>query len=566
MTAPVSTLATVRPWLKHLDYWVPHGLSYPTRPLTEILDLTAVDMADRAATHFLGAELTFGELKRQSDRLAASLAEMGIVKGDRVAIMLPNCPQYIIAAFAILRIGAVVVNINPSYTARELVIVAVDSGARLLITLDALAPLAQGVKDRTSFERIVVTSLAEYSGAAAPAPQVADAVSLAQLVAPRSAEASAALTSGAPIEIDSGDLAVLQYTGGTTGTPKGAMLTHGNIFANVIQTEMWTNPAHVYARSERYLVVIPYFHIYAFTVCMMTGVRLGALQVIHPKYDPDQVLASIRDFRPTYFPAVPTVFVSLLNHPKVREYGLERVRSFNSGGAPCPVEVLDEWERRIGRPLNEGYGLSETSPVTHSTPQLARRRMGTIGLPFPDTDMKIVDLELGTRELATGEVGELCISGPQVMKGYWNKPEETAAALRRGPDGRIWLHTGDIASVDCDGFTSIVQRKKDMIIVDGFNVYPSEVESILYMHPAVRLAAVIGVPDKYHGEVVKACIALKTGATVTAEEMIEHCRTSLAEYKVPRQVEVRDTLPMSAVGKILYRVLREEHAALSRQS
>jgi len=204
--------------------------------------------------------------------------------------------------------------------------------------------------------------------------------------------------------------------------------------------------------------------------------------------------------------------------------------------------------------------------VTHSTPQLARRRMGTIGLPFPDTDMKIVDLELGTRELATGEVGELCISGPQVMKGYWNKPEETAAALRRGPDGRIWLHTGDIASVDCDGFTSIVQRKKDMIIVDGFNVYPSEVESILYMHPAVRLAAVIGVPDKYHGEVVKACIALKTGATVTAEEMIEHCRTSLAEYKVPRQVEVRDTLPMSAVGKILYRVLREEHAALSRQS
>jgi long-chain acyl-CoA synthetase len=566
MSAPASTLAAARPWLKHLDYWVPQGLSYPTRSLTEILDLTAVDMPDRAATHFLGAELTFGELKRQADRLAAALAEMGIVKGDRIAIMLPNCPQYIIAAFAILRIGAVLVNINPSYTARELVIVAVDSGARLLITLDALAPLAQGVKDRTPFERIVVTSLAEYSAAAAPAPQVADAVSLARLVAPRSADAGPALASRGPIEIDSQDLAVLQYTGGTTGTPKGAMLTHGNIFANVIQSETWLNPAHLYARSERYLVVLPYFHIYAFTVCMMTGIRISALQIIHPKYDPDQVLASIRDFRPTYFPAVPTVFVSLLNHPKVSEYGLEHVRTFNSGGAPCPVEVLEEWERRIGRPLNEGYGLSETSPVTHSTPQLARRRMGTIGLPFPDTDTKIVDLEDGTRELPPGEVGELCISGPQVMKGYWNKPEETAAALRRGPDGRIWLHTGDIATVDSDGFTSIVQRKKDMIIVDGFNVYPSEVESILYLHPAVRLAAVIGVPDTYHGEVVKACIALKPGATVTAAEVIEHCRTSLTEYKVPRQVDVRDTLPMSAVGKILYRVLREEHAALSRQS
>ena len=565
MTAPAPTVAAARPWLKHLDYWAPHSLSYPTRPLTDILNLAAVEMPDRAATHFLGAELTFAELKRQSDRLAASLAEMGIVKGDRVGIMLPNCPQYIIAAFAILRIGAIVVNINPSYTAREYVIIAVDSGARLLVTLDALAPLAQGVKDRTPIERIVVTSLAEYSAAGAPAPQVADTVPLARLVAPRAAAAWPALAPS-PFEIDSQDLAVLQYTGGTTGTPKGAMLTHGNVFANVIQTEAWTNPAYVYARNERYLVVIPYFHIYAFTVCMMTGVRVGALQIIHPKYDPVLERASIRDLRPTLFPAVPTLFVSLLNHPKVSEYGLERVRNFNSGGAPCPVEVLEEWERRFGRPLNEGYGLSETSPVTHTTPQLARRRIGTIGLPLTDTDIKIVDLEHGTRELAAGEVGELCISGPQVMKGYWNKPEETAEALRRGPDGRIWLHTGDIASIDSDGFTSIVQRKKDMIIVDGFNVYPSEVESILYLHPAVRLAAVIGVPDKYHGEVVKACIALKPGATVTAAEMIEHCRTSLTEYKVPRQIEVRDTLPMSAVGKILYRVLREEHAALSQHS
>jgi long-chain acyl-CoA synthetase len=293
---------------------------------------------------------------------------------------------------------------------------------------------------------------------------------------------------------------------------------------------------------------------------MMVGLRVGALQIIHPKYEPEAVLASIRDLRPTYFPAVPTVFVSLLNHPKIADYGLERVRLFNSGGAPCPVEVLEEFERRIGRPLGEGYGLSETSPVTHSTPQLALRKMGTIGLPFPDTDTKIVDVETGERELPFGEIGELCVSGPQVMKGYWNKPEESAHVLRRHPDGRIWFHTGDVARIDQDGYTSIVQRKKDMIIVDGYNVYPSDVESVLYAHPAVRLAAVIGIPDSYHGEVVKACIALKPGASATVEEIIACCREGLTEYKVPRVVEIRETLPMSAVGKILYRVLRDEHA------
>jgi long-chain acyl-CoA synthetase len=337
------------------------------------------------------------------------------------------------------------------------------------------------------------------------------------------------------------------------------MLTHGNIWANVVQTENWTNPAYTLTGAERYLVVIPYFHIYAFSVCMMVGLRVGALQIIHPKYDPEQVLASIRDFRPTYFPAVPTVFVSLLNHPKVLEHGLDQVRLFNSGGAPCPVEVMEEFERRIGRPLNEGYGLSETSPVTHSTPQLALRKIGTVGLPFPDTDMKVVDVETGTYELPVGDVGELCIAGPQVMKGYWNKPEESAQVLRTHADGRVWFHTGDIARMDEDGYTSIVQRKKDMIIVDGYNVYPSDVESVLYAHSAVRLAAVIGVPDTYHGEIVKACIALKPGASATANEVIAHCRTSLTEYKVPRLVEIRDTLPMSAVGKILYRVLRDEH-------
>src|SRR5262245_20824143 len=542
-----------RPWLRHYDYWVPQHLNYPDRPLHEILDTAVLDVPDRPATSFFGATLTFEDIKDRSDRLATALDRYGITKGDRVGIMLPNCPQYIIAAFAILRLGAVVVNINPSYTAREVLNVAVDSGIRMLITLDALAPLALAVKDQTAIERIIVTSLAEYAEPAGPAPNLTGTESLAEI-----------LGSHKPgvfrVPISAGDLAVLQYTGGTTGTPKGAMLTHGNIFANVVQTEafMYRNKT----RGEaRYLLVIPYFHIYAFTVGMMKGIWVGALQVLIPKYDVDQVLAALREFRPTYFPAVPTVFVSLLNHPKVKDFGLEKVRTFNTGGAPCPVEVIEQWERTFGRTLNEGYGLSETSPVTHTTPQLSKRKPGTIGIPICDTDIKIVDLESGDRELPIGETGELCISGPQVMKGYWQKPDESARVLRKDSDGRIWFHTGDVAFIDEDGYCSIVQRKKDMIIVDGFNVYPSEVETVLYMHPAVRLVAVVGVPDSYHGEIVRACVVLKEGASATEADLVAHCKTGLAPYKIPRQVELRDNLPMSAVGKILYRVLRDEIAA-----
>jgi len=554
---PITQLpnSTVRPWLRHYDYWVPHHMTYPGRPLHEILDTTAVDVPDRPATAFLGATLTFAEIKDKSDRMAAALGRRGLEKGDRVGIMLPNCPQYIIAAFAVLRHGAVVVNINPTYTAREVQTVAADSGLRFLVTLDALAPLALDLVRRSGLETIIVTSLAEYSVGTAPPPTIEGTIALAALLAEPPA---AVRTSIAP-----GDLAVLQYTGGTTGVPKGAMLTHANIFANVVQTE-----AFMYRQRSRgdarYLLVIPYFHIYGLTVGMMKGVWVGALQVLIPKYDAEQVLQAIREFRPTYFPAVPTIFVSLLNHPRMRDYGLEKVRTFNTGAAPCPVEVIEQFERATGRTLNEGYGLSETSPVTHTTPQLGLRKPGSIGLPLPDTDIKVVDLEDGTRELAVGEAGELCISGPQVMKGYWNQPDESARVLRTDASGRIWFHTGDVARVDEDGFTTIVQRKKDMIIVDGFNVYPSEVEAVLYLHPAVRLAAVIGIPDSYHGEVVKAAVALKDGATVTADDLVAHCKTSLAPYKVPKQVEIRDTLPMSAVGKILYRVLRDEHAAVAK--
>jgi long-chain acyl-CoA synthetase len=290
---------------------------------------------------------------------------------------------------------------------------------------------------------------------------------------------------------------------------------------------------------------------------MIEGVWRGVQQVLIPKYDVEAVLTAIRDYRPTYFPAVPTIYISLLNHPKAKEYGLDKVRFFNSGSAPLPVEVIDQFERMTGGTLNEGYGLSEASPVTHSTPSLGIRKPGSIGLPLPDTDIKIVDLDVGLTEVAIGQEGELCIAGPQVMKGYWNRPDETAIALRTDTAGKSWLYTGDVARMDEDGYTYIVQRKKDMIIVSGFNVYPSEVESVLFTHPGVMEAAVIGKPDSYRGERVKAFVVVKAGASVTKEELIAHCETGLAEFKVPREIEFRESLPKSAVGKVLHRVLRE---------
>ena len=527
-------------------------MNYPRRPLYEILRLASAEVPDRPATAFLGAHLTFAELKQQADRLAMALLQLGIKQNDRVGIMLPNCPQYLIATFAVLRLAGIVVNINPLYTAREILVVAQDSGLRTLITLDALAPAVIAVREQTSMIDLIISSLAEYSPAATPPSAIPGTLRLADLLA------------GAPplelpaLNIDPDqDVAVLQYTGGTTGVPKAAMLTHYNIFANVIQTQTWS-----YRDSRRgedtYLLVIPFFHIYGFTVGMMDGLWRGALQVLIPKYDVEAVLAAIRDYCPTYFPAVPTIYISILNHPRATEYGIDKVRAFNSGSAPLPVEVIEQFERMTGGTLFEGYGLSEASPVTHSTPALSRRKAGSIGVPLPDTDMKIVDLQEGTQEVPIAVEGELCIAGPQVMKGYWNRPDETAIALRTDEAGRTWLYTGDVAHMDGEGSTYIVQRKKDMVIVSGFNVYPTEVEGVLYTHPAVLEAAVIGVPDAYRGEVVRAFVVLKPGTATTGEELIEHCRSGLAEFKVPRKIEIREGLPKSAVGKILLRVLRDE--------
>lgn len=547
-----------RPWLKQYDYWVRPQINYPRRSLYEILRRTAIEIPDRVATIFLGAELTYGQIKEQADKLATAFHRQGIRKGDCVGIMLPNCPQYLVAAFAILRLGAIVVNINPLYTPRELMVVANDSGFRLLVTLDLLAPVALAVKEQTGIEDILITSAAAYSAAAVPTSHIEGTALLSELLA----------TVDAPylprIEIDAiNDTAVLQYTGGTTGVPKGAMLTHYNIFANVVQSTNWGRE-YLVRGTDTFLLVIPLYHVYGFTIGMMHGAWIGARQILIPKYDVNALLTAIRDYQPTYFPAVPTIYISLLNHPQAQEYGIGKIRIFNSGSAPLPVEVIEQFDRITGGALNEGYGLSEASPTTHSTPYLMPYKPGSIGLPFPDTLVKIVDLEIGESEVPVGKEGELCISGPQVMKGYWNRPDETATALRTDAEGRTWLYTGDVARMDEDGYFYIKQRKKDLIIVGGFNVYPSEVESVLYAHSAVMEAAVIGISDAYRGEAVKACIVLKPGAESNPDEIIEHCKTSLAIYKVPRVVEIRDSLPKTPVGKILHRVLREEEQAKSQ--
>jgi long-chain acyl-CoA synthetase len=536
-----------KPWLKQYDFWVPPEINVPNQPLYQILQLATVCYRERPAFAFMGGQLNFGEFKSRVDRLATALANLGIAKGDRVGIMLPNCPQYPISFFAIVRLGAIVVNINPIYTPREIEMVAKDSALRLIICMDLLAPLIQGVQSKTSIERMITTNLLEYSASpdkAPPAPE--GTLSFSGLIS----EVTEIVHPDVKID-PSEDIAVLQYTGGTTGVPKGAMLTHRNLYANTIQSYLWGKQL-TQRGEEKYLLVIPYFHIYGQTVGMLLGAWVGGMQIPIPKFDPNMLIEAIKQYHPTFFPGAPTLYISMLNHPEIKTCGLEYIKRFNSGSAPLPIEVIHQFEQISGAMLYEGYGLTEASPTTHSTPTLATRKIGSIGLAISSTECKIVDLETGLQEVPVGEAGELCIRGPQVMKGYWNRPDETAIALRDG-----WLYTGDVARMDEDGFFYIVQRKKDMIIVSGFNVYPNEVEDVLFTHPAVLEAAVIGVPDDYRGEAVKAFIVLKPDAAADKEALLEFCRSNLAKYKVPTQIEILSALPKSAVGKVLRRELRE---------
>ena len=538
-----------RPWLKFYEAGVPHHIDYPRIPLHRVLDDTAKDFPDLDAVIFQGKRIQYGELAGWTRDLASGFHQIGIKKGQRVAIMLPNCPQYIVAYYAILKLGGVVVNVNPMYVERELESQFNDAGAQTILAARELLPRLLAAKGKTPLKTLILTDLDEHVRKEGSVGQGTDA-------RPGILEYSELLKKGksqAPpiVAVDPDEVALLQYTGGTTGFSKGAMLTHFNLVSDVIQCVIWNVGAE--KGKERMLAVLPFFHVYGMTVTMNEAIYLAATIILLPRFQVDDCLEAINAYRPTRFPGVPTMYMGIINHPRVREYNISSIKVCSCGSAPLPVEALKRFEELTGGKISEGYGLTEASPVTHANPFSGKRKVGSIGLPRPDTDAKIVDLETGEKTLPPGEEGELCIRGPQVMKGYWNRPEETAKVLRNG-----WLYTGDIARMDEEGYFYIVDRKKDMILCGGFNVYPREVEESLYLHPQILEASVLGIPDPYRGETVKAFVVLKPGQKVTSEEIIEFCRQKMARFKVPTQVEFRKELPKSHVGKVLRKVLREE--------
>ncbi|MBF7083154.1 long-chain fatty acid--CoA ligase [Desulfallas sp. Bu1-1] len=529
-----------RPWLNHYSKAVPAHIDYPDLTMPQHLEKVAKEFPDRDAAVFAGVRLNFQTLQAMVNKCANALVDLGVKKGDRVAIMAPNCPQYVLSFMATLKLGAVVVQVNPMYVERELEHILNDSGAEIIIAYDAFYPLISKVRSVTPLKKVILFMLGQPSGTADE-----NALKAEELLMQYPAEFDQV-----PVNMDD-DVAVFQYTGGTTGVSKGAMLTHRNITANALQVSSWFE--NLEYGKEKVLCALPFFHSYAMTTCMNFSIINAATMIIMPRFEIKQCLELIKEHQPTFFPGAPTMYIAINNYPNVQEYGINSIKGCISGSAPLPLEVAEKFEQLTGGNLVEGYGLSETSPVTHCNPIMGLRKAGSIGIPLPDTECKIVDLETGERELPPGEVGELCIKGPQVMKGYWNMPEETAKTLRNG-----WVNTGDIAKMDEDGYFYIVDRKKDMIIAGGFNIYPREIEEVLFEHPKVLEAVVAGVPDPYRGETVKAFVVLKQGEQATEEEIIQYCRDNLAKYKVPRLVEFRTELPKTIVGKVLRRTLREE--------
>ena len=547
-----------KPWTKSYPKEVHLHLDYPRVNAFYLLERGVEVAGDRPALVFFGKKTTYRELMEATLSLAASFQELGVEKGTRVALLLPNCPVYPMAYYALLKIGAIVVQLNPMYTPRELNLLLEDSGARMAVTLDILGVKFQEALDKGLVDKLIVANMKDFL----PFPL--------NLLFPLKVRKQPKLDMGRygdrvenflpfiketgepePMEVDpEEDVAVFQYTGGTTGISKAAMLTHANLVANTVQTRTWTYRSQ--DAREVVMCVLPFFHAYGMTAAMNVGFYMGSTLVLVPRFEVKEVVHLIKKYKVTMFPGVPTIYVAINQYAAEHKVDLSSVEVCISGGAPLPVEVAQEFERITGGKVVEGYGLSEASPVTHANPIWGNRKFGSIGIPFPDTDAKIVDPDTG-ETLSQGEVGELAVKGPQVMKGYWNRPQETAQALRNG-----WLHTCDMAKMDEEGYFYIVDRKKDMIISGGFNIYPREVEEVLYEHPKILEAAVIGVPHEYKGEAVKAYVVLKEGEVLTEEEVIAFCKERLAHYKVPKEVEFVNDLPKSMIGKVLRRELKEK--------
>ena len=557
-----------KPWLKFYEPHVPEHIDYPNTNMPAVLTESATRHPQRNYIVYKGKEIAYEAFNQDVDRFAAALQAFGIAEGDRVAIHLPNCPQFPMAYFATLRIGAVAVPCNPAYTARELTHQLKDSGAKIAITLTAFYPTIKQLRPETELEHVIVAKIKTYfpgtlrllytllrekkDGHRVSISGDANTYWFADVL-------KSAPERPRPAEINGEELAVLMYTGGTTGLSKGAQLTHNNILINAFQAKVWNK---VGDEGESLLTTLPLFHSYGMTTCMNLAALAGGTAILVP--DPrniDDIIKTIHDQRPDYYPGVPAMYVAVNNYPDLDKYDLSSIKACSSGAAPLAPEVQERFQSITGARVTEGYGLSETSPVTHINPAFGDNRIGTVGLPLPDTEVKIVDSETGDQILGLDVEGELCVRGPQVMRGYWNMPTETANTLRLDPDGgRPWLHTGDIATMDEDGYFRIVDRKKDMILgAGGFNIYPREIEDVLYENPKVLEGAAAGVPVKGKGERVKAFVVLKPGETATEEEIIAFCREHLAPYKVPKFVEFRDELPKTLVGKVLRRELvREE--------
>jgi long-chain acyl-CoA synthetase len=566
-----------RPWLASYPEGVPQSLApYPERSLYSILEDSATRFPDAPAVAFwlpgapMGKTLTYAQLLKQVDQFSRILAHLGVKRGDRVGLVLPNSPHYVVGYFAALRIGAVVVGNNPLYTRRELSHQLGDAGIEVVITLDVLYPTVAEVRDEVGLREVIVGKVTDYMpfplNVLAPRRIKKHEVAAGHPWPPVPSDAQIKwwqeLMRGSyppvPVaEVDAkNDVAGFIYTGGTTGFSKGAMLTHYNLVANVMQGASWF--PGVQEGKEGIMCIIPFFHSYGMTVAMNFGIYRAAKLVLMPQFQLKPTLKVIQKEKPSLFPGVPRLYIAINEGKETSNYDLKSIRACLSGAAPLPLAVAEKFEHITGSKVVEGYGLTEMSPITHANPIQGKRKEGSIGLPIPDTDCRIVDLDDWTREVESGQQGELIISGPQVMAGYFNRPDETAGMIKEDAEGRRWLLTGDIAKMDEEGYFSIVDRKKDLILVSGFNVYPTDIEQVLYRHVKVAKVCVSGVPDVTTGEAVKAYVVLREGETATPEEIIAFARENLTGYRVPKLVEFREALPETLVGKVLRRVLRQE--------
>jgi long-chain acyl-CoA synthetase len=553
------------PWLIRYPRAVDWHQRFEPAPVYALLDDSVARFAGRPCTSFYGKTLTYRELGELVDRAAAGLQTIGVMKGTKVGLFMPNCPTFVIYYFAILKAGGTVVNYNPLYSLDELTDQARDSETELMVTLDlkALFDKVEALMRAGTLQRTVVASFA------ALLPRSRSILfrlfKRGELARPdRSAVADrivhhADLLAGAGqllrqvIDPDK-DIAVLQYTGGTTGTPKGAMLSHTNVTVNAAQSVAWAGG--LVEGQERVLAVLPFFHVFAMTVCMNFAMRLGAEIVMMPRFILNEAMKLIHSSKPTVMPGVPTMFVAMLGHPRLASFDLSSLKYCVSGGAPLPVEVKQRFEALTGCRVVEGYGLSEASPVVTCNPPDGPVKPGSIGQPLPGTIVSLRDLADPTREVEPGEKGEICVNGPQVMKGYWKRPEETANQLVGG-----FLRTGDVATMDDEGFIFIVDRIKDLIISSGYNVYPRRIEDALYEHPAVEEATVVGIKDNYRGEAPKAFVKLRSGTAATADDLRKHLQDKISKIEMPAEIEFRQQLPKTMIGKLSKKELKAEEDA-----